>query len=146
MLGALSDERSGLYFPVFAGHRQRSLSQIWVTRNSWAYFIVSIFETPPTWRVSSCVYFPQEQRSQFVGNCSGARRIRAQLLTLAGLLQMPCRPRGELCEVSLAIVGPRGTWWLPTASGGSRFSTSHNGNRPPRPITVITLDFPMFIY
>jgi hypothetical protein len=28
MWGALSDEKSGLYFSVFATHRQRSLSQI----------------------------------------------------------------------------------------------------------------------
>jgi hypothetical protein len=28
MWGALSDEKSGLYFSVFAGHRQHSLSQI----------------------------------------------------------------------------------------------------------------------
>jgi large-conductance mechanosensitive channel len=28
MRGALSDEKSGLYFSVFAGHRQRSRSQI----------------------------------------------------------------------------------------------------------------------
>jgi hypothetical protein len=28
MWGALSDEKSSLYFSVFAGHRQRSLSQI----------------------------------------------------------------------------------------------------------------------
>jgi hypothetical protein len=28
MWGALSDEKSGLYFSVFAEHRQRSLSQI----------------------------------------------------------------------------------------------------------------------
>jgi hypothetical protein len=28
MWEALSDEKSGLYFSVFAGHRQRSLSQI----------------------------------------------------------------------------------------------------------------------
>jgi hypothetical protein len=27
-VGALSDEKSDLYFSVFAGHRQRSLSQI----------------------------------------------------------------------------------------------------------------------
>jgi hypothetical protein len=46
MWGALSDEKSGLYFSVFACHSQRSLSQIWVPRDSWAYFIVSIFETP----------------------------------------------------------------------------------------------------
>jgi hypothetical protein len=34
MWGALSDEKSGLYFSVFAGHRQRNLSQIRVPRNS----------------------------------------------------------------------------------------------------------------
>jgi hypothetical protein len=28
MWDAFSDEKSGLYFPVFSGHRQRSLSQI----------------------------------------------------------------------------------------------------------------------
>jgi hypothetical protein len=28
MWGTLSDEKSGLYFSAFAGHRQRSLSQI----------------------------------------------------------------------------------------------------------------------
>jgi hypothetical protein len=48
MWGALSDEKSGLYFSVFAGHSQCSLSQILVPWDSWAQFIVSIFETPPT--------------------------------------------------------------------------------------------------
>jgi hypothetical protein len=37
----------GSVLSVFTGHRQRSLSQIWVPRDSWACFIVSIFETPP---------------------------------------------------------------------------------------------------
>jgi hypothetical protein len=46
--GALSDEKSGLYFSNFAGHRQRSLSQI------------SIFETPPT-RRSRSLYLFQSQ-------------------------------------------------------------------------------------
>jgi hypothetical protein len=53
MWGALSDEKSGQCFSIFAGHRQCSLSQIWVRRHSWTYFIVSIFETPPTWRARS---------------------------------------------------------------------------------------------
>jgi hypothetical protein len=35
MWGALSDEKSSLYFSVFAGNRQRSLSQIWVPRDSY---------------------------------------------------------------------------------------------------------------
>jgi hypothetical protein len=29
-------KKSGLYFSVFAGHRRRSLSQVWVSRHSWA--------------------------------------------------------------------------------------------------------------
>jgi hypothetical protein len=58
MWSALSDEKSGLYFSVFAGHGQRSLSQIWVPWDSWAYFIVSIFETPPTWRTRFLYLFP----------------------------------------------------------------------------------------
>jgi hypothetical protein len=58
MLSALSDEKSGLYFSVFAGHRQHSLPQIWVPWDSWAYFIVSIFETPPTWRARFLYLFP----------------------------------------------------------------------------------------
>jgi hypothetical protein len=45
MWGSLSDEKSGLYFSVFAGHRQLILSQVWVPRDSWAYFIVFISET-----------------------------------------------------------------------------------------------------
>jgi hypothetical protein len=52
-----SDEKSGLYFSVFVGHRQGSLFQIWVPRD---YFIVSIFETLPTWR-ARFLYFTQEQ-------------------------------------------------------------------------------------
>jgi hypothetical protein len=43
-------------FQFFARHRQSSLSQVWVQQDSWAYFIVSIFETPPTW-----IYIPQDQ-------------------------------------------------------------------------------------
>jgi hypothetical protein len=45
MWGALSDEKSNPYFSVFAGHRQR-------------YFIVSIFETPPTWRARFLYLYP----------------------------------------------------------------------------------------
>jgi hypothetical protein len=63
---ALSDEKSG-QFSVFAGHCQRSISQFWVPRDSWAYFIVSIFETPPQpGRPDSCIYFPQEQGSPII--------------------------------------------------------------------------------
>jgi hypothetical protein len=36
MWGALSDEKSGLHFSVFAGYRQRSLSQICVPRDSFS--------------------------------------------------------------------------------------------------------------
>jgi hypothetical protein len=47
MWGALSDEKSGLQFSVFSGHRQRSLSQVWAPRDSKAYFPVSIFLDSP---------------------------------------------------------------------------------------------------
>jgi hypothetical protein len=56
--GALSDEKTSLLFLVFTRHRQRCLSQIWVPQDSWAYFIVSIFETPPTWRARFLYLFP----------------------------------------------------------------------------------------
>jgi hypothetical protein len=44
MWGALSDEKLGLYF--------------WVQQKSWTYFIVSIFETPQTWRARFLYLFP----------------------------------------------------------------------------------------
>jgi hypothetical protein len=56
--GDLSGERTGLYFSVFARYRQRSVSQIWVPRDWWECFIVSIFETPPTWRARSLYLYP----------------------------------------------------------------------------------------
>jgi hypothetical protein len=43
--GALSDEKSGLYFSVLAGHRQCSVSQIWVPRDSCAYFTVYFWDS-----------------------------------------------------------------------------------------------------
>jgi hypothetical protein len=59
MCRVLSNEKLGLQFSVFAGHRQRSLSQVWVPRDSWAYFIVSIFlRLPQTWRARFLYLFP----------------------------------------------------------------------------------------
>jgi hypothetical protein len=66
MWGALSDEKSGLQLSVFAGHRQRSLFQIGFPQDSWAYFIVTIFETPPPWRARFLYLFPQEQGSSVI--------------------------------------------------------------------------------
>jgi hypothetical protein len=66
MWGALSDEKSGLYFSIFAGHRQRSLSQIWVPRDRWSYFIVSILRLPQPGGPGSCIYFLQEQDSPII--------------------------------------------------------------------------------
>jgi hypothetical protein len=43
---------------VFAVHRQWSFSQVWVPRDSWAYFIVSISQPGGP---GSCIYIPQEQ-------------------------------------------------------------------------------------
>jgi hypothetical protein len=49
----------------------------------------------------------------------GARHIWVQLMMPAGYLWMPCGFQGEPGEAPLSSVGPRGTWWLPSASGGS---------------------------
>jgi hypothetical protein len=47
-------------FQFFAGHRQRNLPQVWVPQDAWAYFVVSIFQTPLTWRVRFLYLFPPE--------------------------------------------------------------------------------------
>jgi hypothetical protein len=44
------DERTGLYFTVAAGPRQRSLSRVRFPRGSWRYFYCLRFETLLTWR------------------------------------------------------------------------------------------------
>jgi hypothetical protein len=53
-VGALSDERTVLYFVYVAGTRQRSLSWVRVPLDSWPYFTVSDlrlpFSSPPTTR------------------------------------------------------------------------------------------------
>jgi hypothetical protein len=45
-------------FQFFAGHRQHNPSHIGVPRDSWAYFIVTIFEIPPTWMARFLYIFP----------------------------------------------------------------------------------------
>jgi hypothetical protein len=65
MWGALSDEKSGLYFLVFPGHRQRSLSQIWVP-------LLSLFLRHPQSRgPGSCIYIPQEQGGPVIPSGNG---------------------------------------------------------------------------
>jgi hypothetical protein len=51
--GPLSDERMGRSFTTAGGPRQGSHSGVRVARDSWPYFTVSRFETPPTWRARS---------------------------------------------------------------------------------------------
>jgi hypothetical protein len=45
-------------FQFFAAHRQSSFSQVWAPRDLWAYFIVSVFEIPPTWRARFLYLIP----------------------------------------------------------------------------------------
>jgi hypothetical protein len=66
MWGTLSDKKSGLYFPVFAGDCQRSLSQMSPTGFMSIVYFLSIFETPQPGGPGSCIYFPQEQGSQVI--------------------------------------------------------------------------------
>jgi hypothetical protein len=47
---ALSEEKTGLWFTVAAGPRQRSPARFWVRWDSRPYFIFPILETLPTWR------------------------------------------------------------------------------------------------
>jgi hypothetical protein len=47
---------------VVAGPRQRSLSRVWVPRDSWAYFIVLIFETPPNLESHVPVFISRRNR------------------------------------------------------------------------------------
>jgi hypothetical protein len=46
MWGALSDEKSGLYFSVFAGHRQRSLSQMSPTGLVSIFYCLYFLDSP----------------------------------------------------------------------------------------------------
>jgi hypothetical protein len=57
MWNTLSDEKTGLQF-FFSGHRQHSIFQFWVPQDSWAYFIISISETPPSWKAKILYLLP----------------------------------------------------------------------------------------
>jgi hypothetical protein len=56
MWGALSDEKSGLLFSVFAGHRPRSLSNGTHEHSLLTIFLGFLHHGGP----GSCIYFPQE--------------------------------------------------------------------------------------
>jgi hypothetical protein len=58
MWGALSEERMGLSFITVPGPRQRNHSRIWVTRDSWPYFIISRFEITQPGGPGPRIYIP----------------------------------------------------------------------------------------
>jgi hypothetical protein len=65
--GALSDERTGLYFEYAAHPRQQSLSRVRVSCDSWPYFTVSdlrlpFSSSPMTRRVTVEIFDPASSR------------------------------------------------------------------------------------
>jgi hypothetical protein len=67
ILGALSNERTGLLFTIAAGSRQRSHFRVRIPYDSWPYFTVSYlrlpFSSPPTTRrVTVEVFDPASTR------------------------------------------------------------------------------------
>jgi hypothetical protein len=58
MWGDLFDERSGLKFAVAAGPLQRLLSRVWVPRDPWPYFTVSVLRFPQPEGLTKCSRCP----------------------------------------------------------------------------------------
>jgi hypothetical protein len=65
MWGALSDEKSGQYFSVFAGRRQRSLSQNEFGGAHDNTLLPLFLRLPQPGGTGSSIYIPQEQGSLF---------------------------------------------------------------------------------
>jgi hypothetical protein len=109
MWSALSDEKSGLYFSVFAGHRQRSLSQIWVPRDS-EHNLLSIFlRLPQPGGPGSCIYFPQEQGSPVIPPGIGLlnQSLWNLLFISRHLSPSPINLRAFLCMYPLKVARQR---------------------------------------
>jgi hypothetical protein len=83
MLGALSDERTGLSFTIAAGPRQRRHSLIWVPWDSWPYFIVSdsrlpSLSPPTTHRVTVEVFDPASTRESLFFSLSSSIQVKVE--------------------------------------------------------------------
>jgi hypothetical protein len=83
MLGALSDERTGLSFTIAAGPRQRSYSRVWDPRESWPHFTDSDSRLLQPGGPGPRIYIPQEQGDPVISPGTGFPFRR--LLRLAGL-------------------------------------------------------------
>jgi hypothetical protein len=83
MWGALSDEGTGLPFTITAGPRQRYHSWVWVPRESWPYFTLSVSRLPQPGGPGPRIYIPQEQGDPVITPGTGFPFRR--LLRLAGL-------------------------------------------------------------
>jgi hypothetical protein len=83
MWGALSDERTGLWFTIAADPCQRSDSQVRVPWDSWPYFTVSDSRLPQHGGPGPRIYFSQEHGGPIIA--PGTRFPFCRLLRLAGL-------------------------------------------------------------
>jgi hypothetical protein len=92
MWGTLSDEKSGLYFSVFAGYRQRSLSQICQSHGTHEHSLLSLFfRLPQPGGPGFCIYFPQEQGSPVIPPGIGFNPLVKVKVTLPPTVSRPVR-------------------------------------------------------
>jgi hypothetical protein len=75
--GALSDERTGLSFTTAAIPRQRSHSQVRVSRDPWPYFTVSDSRLPQPGEPGTCIYIAQEQGGPVIPQVMGSLFVAA---------------------------------------------------------------------
>jgi hypothetical protein len=83
MLGALSDERSGLSFTIATNPRQRSHSRVQVPRDSLPYFTDPDSRLPQPGEPGPRLYIPQEQGGPVITR--GTRFPFRRLLRFSGL-------------------------------------------------------------
>jgi hypothetical protein len=87
----------GLPFTIAAGTRQRTHSRVWVPRNSWPYFAVSVSRLPQPGGSGPCIDVPQWQDGPVILRAIGFPCHR--LLRLEGLRWRYSNPppHGPLC-------------------------------------------------
>jgi hypothetical protein len=95
MLGALSDERTGLLFTITVDPRQRSHFRVRVLRNSWPYFTVSNSKFLQPGRPGPRNYISQEQDGPDVPPGTGFHFLRLLRLRAAVEVFEPAFTRGR---------------------------------------------------
>jgi hypothetical protein len=89
------DERTGLSFTIAAGHRQRSLSRVWVPWDSWPHFTLSdsrvpFSSSPMTRRATVEVFNPASTRATGFW-CEFLKSLQDSLYRLARIHGNPCK-------------------------------------------------------